>query len=128
MTVYICTDRGQHVVAYLGEWTAELAEEVAASIATGAGSYGVSIGPTGRFLAKPKPDRPLSGTSIYHRDDHSLRPVGGGVQSGGLKIRPGGATVTWHCSRCGRAPEWSLRRLIKALAAGLAEVDISYRP
>ena len=128
MTVYICTDRGQHTVAYLGEWTAELAEEVAASIATGAGSYGVSIGPQGRSLAKPKPDRPLSGTPIYHRDDHSLRLVGGGVQSGSLSIRPGGATATWHCSRCGRAPEWSLRRLNKALAAGLAEIDISDRP
>src|SRR5215213_8920504 len=111
MTVYVCTDRGQHDVAYLGEWTAELAEEVAANIATGAGTYGVIMGPQGRSLAKPKPDRPLSGTPVFHRDDHSLRPVGGGVQSGGLRILPtGGATVTWHCSRCGRAPEWSLRR------------------
>ena len=128
MTVYVCTDRGQHAVAYLGEWTAELAEEVAANIATGAGTYGVSIGPERRSLAKPKPDRPLAGTPIYDRDDDSLRLVGGGVQSGGLNIRPGGATVTWHCSRCGRRPEWSLRRLNKALSAGLAEIDISYRP
>ena len=128
MTVYLCTDRGQHLVAYLGEWTAELAEEVAANIAAGAGTYGYIIGPQGRSLAKPQPSRPPSGTPIYHRDDHSLRLAGGGVQSGGLNIRPGGATVTWHCSRCGRRPEWSLRRLNKALSAGLAEIDISNRP
>ena len=128
MTVYVCTDQAQHDVAYLGEWTAELAEEVAANIATGAGTYGHIIGPQGRSLAKPKPGRPSSGTPTYHRDDDGIRLAAGGVQSGGLNIRPGGATVTWHCSRCGRRPEWSLKRLNKALAAGLAEIDISYRP
>jgi hypothetical protein len=115
VTVYVCTDQGQHPVAYLGEWTAELAEQVA-------GTEGMSGTFPLRSAHQPRRTRPSSGFRV---PVGSQAKIGPSVTKGEstIEYRRGGAVVSWRCPRCERALRVSLKRLGDALA--LTKVDIS---